>query len=63
MRAEVVPILHGLTAHLLATPADYGGPILWWVQEGTPVALSGPDLDRDDLVRIAALPGMWVTYD
>jgi len=43
-----------LTAHLLNVQAAFGGPILWWEQDGTYVAVSGPHLTKDDLVKIAS---------
>src|SRR5207245_6910353 len=50
-----VALAGGVTGHFLGgIQPEHGGPILWWVQDGTYVALSGPRLDRDDLVRIAA---------
>jgi hypothetical protein len=54
-RGLPVALPNGVTAHFLGDIApQYGGPILWWVQDGAYVALSGPRLDRDDLVRVAA---------
>jgi hypothetical protein len=50
-----VALPNGLAAHYLGQiGAQYGGDILWWEQSGSYVALSGPRLTRDDLVRIAA---------
>ncbi|HEY3363495.1 MAG TPA: hypothetical protein VGK74_00310 [Symbiobacteriaceae bacterium] len=51
---ESVPLPGGLTGHYLSIQPEYGGPILWWDQDGTYVALSGPDLHKDDLLKIAA---------
>ncbi|MHB1294384.1 MAG: LolA family protein [Anaerolineae bacterium] len=50
---EEVALPNGLAAHLLDMPAESGGPILWWVQEGTPIAISGPQLTQEDLLQIA----------
>ena len=51
---DPVTLPNGLEAHLLAIEPQYGGPILWWVQEGTPIALSGPEMTQALLVKIAA---------
>lgn len=50
---EPVALQGGIEAHLLNLQPEFGGLILWWNQEGAYVAVSGPDLTRDDLVRIA----------
>lgn len=51
---ETVSLPNGAVAHLLDEPPQYGGPILWWEQDGAYIALSGPQLRRGDLVAIAA---------
>jgi outer membrane lipoprotein-sorting protein len=51
---QAVALPNGLTAHYLNLEPAYGGPILWWEQEGAYVALSGPRRTRDELVKIAA---------
>lgn len=52
---ETLVLPNGISAHLLEhIEPQYGGSILWWVQEGTYVALAGPQLTRDDLLKIAA---------
>jgi hypothetical protein len=51
---EPVPLANALTAHFLTGESEFDGPILWWVQDGTYVELSGPQLTRDDLVNMAA---------
>jgi outer membrane lipoprotein-sorting protein len=50
---QAVALPNGLTAHFLNMQPEYGGPILWWEQEGAYVALSGPRRTRDELVKIA----------
>lgn len=50
---EPVTLASGIEAHLLNIEPEYGGPILWWQQGGAYIALSGPDLTLDDLVRTA----------
>ena len=41
--------------HLLdGSPPKDGGPILWWMQDGVYVTLSGPNMSRNDLRRIDA---------
>lgn len=32
----------------------YGGPILWWTEDGDYVALAGPNRTQQELVAIAA---------
>jgi len=51
---EAVLIRGGITGHFLANQPQFGGPILWWQEDGAYVALSGPALTRTDLLRIAA---------
>lgn len=51
---QAVALPNGLMAHYLPGPPEHGGPILWWQQEGAYLALSGPHLTKDELVRIAA---------
>jgi hypothetical protein len=51
---EDVSLPSGLAAHFFANPPQSGGPLLWWHQDGAFVSLSGPQLSKDDLVRIAA---------
>ena len=51
---DPVTLPNGLEAHFLAIEPQYGGPILWWVQEGTPIAISGPEMTQELLVKIAA---------
>lgn len=50
---QTVVLANGTAAHFLDVQPEYGGPILWWQQEGTYVALSGPHLTRDELVKSA----------
>ena len=51
---QIVRLPHGIAAHFLANPAQYGGPVLWWHQEGAFIALSGPHLTLHDEATIAA---------
>lgn len=51
---EAVAIRNGISGHLLNIEPQFGGPILWWQEEGAYVALSGPHLTRTELLRIAA---------
>ncbi len=48
-----VQLASGLTAYFLPVERQYGGNILWWQEEGTYVALSGPELSKDQLMQIA----------
>lgn len=50
---EPVLVRGGIQAHLLPEPPQFGGPILWWEETGAYVALSGPNLTEDQLLRIA----------
>lgn len=47
------PLANGISAHFIPNEPQFGGPILWWSQEGTYIALSGPQLTQDELVKIA----------
>lgn len=52
---RAVKLANGNTAHLLKyIEPQYGGPILWWVQEGTYIALSSSQLSIDNLIQIAS---------
>lgn len=46
-------IRNGLTGHFLINQPEFGGPILWWQEGGTYIALSGPDLTKTDLLTVA----------
>ena len=48
-----VQLASGLTAYFIPAERQYGGNILWWQEEGTYVALSGPELSKDQLMQIA----------
>jgi hypothetical protein len=52
-KGTVITLANGATAHFLAVEAAYGGPILWWIQDDTYIALSGPALTQRDLETIA----------
>lgn len=49
-----VKIRDSITAHFLTNQPEFGGSILWWNESGAYVAISGPYLTEEDLVRIAA---------
>ncbi len=51
---ESLALPNHISAHFLQVGPQYGGPILWWQQEGTYIAISGPQLTKDVLVAIAA---------
>jgi len=51
---EPLTLPNGIASHFLAGTPETGGPILWWQQEGTYLALSGSNETKDDLVTIAA---------
>lgn len=48
------PLPGGRTAYFLDNEPQFGGPILWWQQDGAYIAVSGPHLIKDDLVKIAS---------
>lgn len=50
---ESVKIRDNITAHYLVNQPEFGGPILWWQETGSYVALSGPTMNKDSLVAIA----------
>lgn len=50
---ETVQIAGAIEARLIEMGPEYGGPILWWQQDGTYIAVSGPELTPEDLVEIA----------
>lgn len=50
---KTVTIFGSLEAHFLANQPEFGGPILWWITRDAYVALSGPHLTEQDLMRIA----------
>ncbi|MFZ5824368.1 MAG: hypothetical protein ACOY94_08580 [Bacillota bacterium] len=43
-----------ITAYYIINQPEFGGPILWWQEAGSYIALSGPSFAKDDLVKIAA---------
>jgi hypothetical protein len=51
---DTLTLANRITAHFLEVEPQYGGPILWWQQEGTYIAISGPQLRKDVLIYIAA---------
>lgn len=52
-KGETINIRGGISGHCLTNQPEFGGPILWWEEDGSYVALSGPWLSKDDLVKIA----------
>lgn len=53
-----IEIRPGVFAQFIPNQPHFGGPILWWTEETAPgsnvyVAVSGPLLDREELVKIA----------
>lgn len=55
IKGEAIQVAAGVTAHLVQDAGDnIGSWTLWWEQEGTVIQLSGPNLTRADLLKIAA---------
>jgi outer membrane lipoprotein-sorting protein len=52
--SEAVQLANGTNAHYLPGVPESGGPILWWEQDGSYVALSGPAQTRESLLQIAS---------
>lgn len=50
---ETIKIRENIVGHFLDNEPQFGGPILWWEEAGSYVALSGPELNKTDLVNIA----------
>lgn len=50
---ETIHIRGGISGHYLINQPEFGGPILWWEEAGSYVALSGPDMSKTDLANIA----------
>jgi outer membrane lipoprotein-sorting protein len=48
-----VNLATGFTAYFINLESRYGGPILWWQQGKTYIALSGPEQTKETLVTIA----------
>jgi outer membrane lipoprotein-sorting protein len=54
-QSEEINLPNGIAAHLVRTQTTmYGGMTLWWVQEGTHIEISGPELSEEELITIAA---------
>lgn len=50
----LVRLANGISGHFLGgIQPEYGGPILWWVQDRTYVAVSGSDLTQEILLGVA----------
>lgn len=50
---EPIRLRPGVKAYRISNEPQFGGPILWWDQRGTYIALSGPHLTFPQLVRMA----------
>lgn len=50
---ETIKIRGNIVGHFLDNEPQFGGPILWWQEAGSYVALSGSELHKTDLVKIA----------
>lgn len=48
-----VDIRDSIRGQLIPVQPDYGGPIVWWVEQGTYVAVSSPRVATTELLRIA----------
>lgn len=48
-----ITLTDGTRAHFLSGSPTYGGPIVWWQQDGTYIALSGPQMTKEELIDIA----------
>jgi Tol biopolymer transport system component len=60
---DTLTLPNHITAHFLQVEPQYGGPILWWQQEGTYIALSGPRLTKDVLTAIATSMSKTADFD
>lgn len=59
---EAVTLPDGTPAHFLPLESlTYHGPVLWWHRDTVFIAVSGPNLTKDELIRVAA--SMSVTAD
>jgi outer membrane lipoprotein-sorting protein len=52
-KGETIKLRGDILGHFLNNEPQFGGPILWWEEAGSYVALSGPELNKTDLVKIA----------
>lgn len=52
-KGETIWLRGDIAGHFLNIEPQFGGPILWWEETGSYVALSGPGLGKTDLVKIA----------
>lgn len=52
-KGETIKLRGDILGHFLNNQPQFGGPILWWEEAGSYVALSGPELKKTDLVKIA----------
>lgn len=51
---STVRLANGISAHFLGgIQPEYGGPILWWVQDGTYIAVAGSYLTQESLLEVA----------
>jgi hypothetical protein len=53
-KGEIIKLQGNILGHFLNNQPEFGGPILWWEEDGSYVALSGPELTMVNLVKIAA---------
>lgn len=56
------PIRGGIPGTYIPNQPEFGGPILWWNEDGAYIALSGPQLAEDDLVEIAESMSSTATF-
>ncbi len=52
-KGETIKLRGDIPGHFLDNQPQFGGPILWWEEAGSYIALSGPELNKTDLVKIA----------
>jgi len=52
-KGETIKLRDDILGHYLNIEPQFGGPILWWEEAGSYVALSGPELNKTDFVKIA----------
>jgi len=52
-KGETIKLRGEIEGHFLNIEPQFGGPILWWEEADSYVALSGPGLGKTDLVEIA----------
>lgn len=50
---EAIILRDNIAGHFIKNQPEFGGPIIWWEEDGSYVALSSPYLTRDELAEIA----------